>query len=263
MKKMILHLIVLLFNYNSVPQDLGSPIVVSTLIGDKLDKAENEFFSTLFPGFEGFVEASFFMKPDSSLTAKIIYEQENIYNDSVINNFCNYNTLQKYVITNVASFLEKHGSFVEEFKIVFADDTEILASIFSVTENEVNTFNQGKNVVQTFSNHKIKKIVRRDPGTTSLYGITGLVLGTTIGALLGAVLIQKPIGREGFLNFGVGIDKTLASIIGGLLGAGIGYIVGTAIGNSVDVNEEYKLNSEGCFCDLDEYTILSMSFNLK
>ncbi len=97
MKMILSILIVLLIQHNCTPQKLNNPIIVSPLIGEKLDRVENEYFYKLFPGFEGFEEAVFFMNPDSLLIAKVTYEKNNLLKDTTFNYYYDLNTVQKYL----------------------------------------------------------------------------------------------------------------------------------------------------------------------
>ena len=49
----------------NLAQNLGEPITVSPFIGEKLDRVERDYFK-LFPQFDGFEEAVFYLNPDST-----------------------------------------------------------------------------------------------------------------------------------------------------------------------------------------------------
>ncbi len=60
-----------------------NPIIVSPLIGEKLDRVERDYFG-LFPHINGFEEAVFYLNPDSSLMVEIWYRSNSEVRDTII-----------------------------------------------------------------------------------------------------------------------------------------------------------------------------------
>jgi hypothetical protein len=89
MEKLMGYLFVILlcvFSSNTVfAQKLEKPIVVHSIIGEKIDRAEEEYFK-LFPSIENFQEAEFYLNADSSLNAIVICDLNGELIDTAIEN---------------------------------------------------------------------------------------------------------------------------------------------------------------------------------
>jgi hypothetical protein len=124
-------------------------------------------------------------------------------------------------------------------------------------------FGQTKDEAFNFRNEEVNKIVKLGASSSSSYRIAGLLLGIPTGALIGVSLADNSKEGGAFIDPSNQIGKIFGGILGGLIGSAFGYLIGTAIDNSITVDKEFTANADGCFCHLDEYTILSMSLRLK
>ena len=83
-------------------QEVGKPIVVSPLIGDALDVWERNFYH-LFPSFDGFDYAVFYLNPDSTLKVKVSLFQNGIEKDTIIERY--------HALSLTRNYLEECGKF--------------------------------------------------------------------------------------------------------------------------------------------------------
>ena len=77
-------------------QDGPLQIVVSPLIGDTLSLEERNYYK-LFPKVEGFQWAVFYLNPDSSLSAKVTYMEDDVYKDLLVKRYRTLDSFQKYL----------------------------------------------------------------------------------------------------------------------------------------------------------------------
>ena len=263
MKKILSVLIFLLIQNCSSPQNLSSAITVSPLIGEKLDRIENEYFYKLFPGFEGFEEAIFYINPDSSLVAKVTYEKDNLLKDSTFNYYYDLSTVQKYLINKVISDLSIDSSNIEKVRLVLNDDSEEITSLYSITENAVNTLSIPNRKVTSYNNNQIRKIVIKSGTSVWPYRIAGTLLGIVGGVIIAKSMVNPP--KAGTIDeyIGTNLENELAPIGGIIIGSVIGYFLGEIIGSSIKVDEEFIINEHDSFCNLKSHTILFTKFSLR
>jgi len=87
MKKHFCFLLYFLLISNTLTsQEKDSSITTHPVIGDKPDRTENEYFK-VFPMFDGFQEATFYLNPDSSLKVNINYETNDMLKDTSIEKY--------------------------------------------------------------------------------------------------------------------------------------------------------------------------------
>jgi hypothetical protein len=138
------------------------PVVVSPLIGDKLDRVERDYFK-LIPHFDGFQEAIFYLNPDSSLSADIKYQKNNEIKDTTIKKYRSLASIRKYidlVIVGSINDIEdsKKGSTAD---ILTTDSTLISGELIQIKENVLQVYN---------SDHKIQPMGGLDSyGFKSIY----------------------------------------------------------------------------------------------
>ncbi|MEE9450107.1 MAG: hypothetical protein V3V72_08660, partial [Ignavibacteriaceae bacterium] len=95
-KKLFFLVYFLLLSSAILAQEKAKPIIIHPLIGDKLDKVEEEYFK-FFPQISGFQEAVFYLNPDSSLRVDIRYQESDAIRDTIINRYRTLRSLQTHI----------------------------------------------------------------------------------------------------------------------------------------------------------------------
>ncbi len=90
----LLCFIVVYISNPSSAQENEKPFIVSPLIGDTLSLEERDYYN-LLPTINDFQWAVFHLNPDSTLNAKVTFQEESTLKDTIINN---YRTLKSLVI---------------------------------------------------------------------------------------------------------------------------------------------------------------------
>ena len=89
------------FNF-TFAQEIEEPIIIHPIIGEKLDRAEEEYFK-LFQAIEGFQEARFYLEPDSTFRAHIVYESSGVIKDTILQKALHYvEALRNYIDQKLA-----------------------------------------------------------------------------------------------------------------------------------------------------------------
>ena len=75
--------IVISISTSSLAQENEKPFIVSPLIGDTLSLGERDYYN-LLPTINDFQWAVFYLNPDSTLNAKVTFQEESTLKDTII-----------------------------------------------------------------------------------------------------------------------------------------------------------------------------------
>lgn len=223
----------LLLDY-SVAQETR-PIIVSPIIGEKLDGVEEEYFR-LVPAFNNVQEAEFYLNPDSSLNVLVKYKYNGEIKDTLIMNYITLVKLRDYIdyqLTeerNDAQNIER-GKFAN---VSTVRDSIIEGELLSVNKTSVVLLNLDKesykqpNIppfdVRNIYNTEISKLtVFEESNIANL--IYPLVLGIGVGSTA-AYIKKAEIESRGPKPLSEGLDELLTPILHYFLGAAAGGLIG-------------------------------------
>lgn len=226
-----------IYTYYTFAQ-VNVPMIVSPFIGEKLDRIERNYFG-LFPHFDGFEKATFYLNPDSSLSVSISYETGLGIKDTLIERYRMIASLKHHInqiINNpiAPSNKIKEGSLVE---ISLFDSTSVQGELIETATYHLQIFNSaykipGKLDLASFGYRRIAISDISEIKCSETNNIAPLIfggIGVIGGGLWGIIKYEESGGGGGFK----GISAT--SIIFGLT---IGAAVGILIGNVLPINVE-------------------------
>jgi len=213
------------------------PIVISPLIGEKLDRVEEEYFR-LIPAFNNVREAVFYLNPDSSLDVLVNYQYDGVMKDTLIVNYISLVKLRDYIDyklveeRNDAQNIER-GKYAN---VSTVKDTIIAGELLSVDKTSVILLNLDKksykqpNIppfdVSEFQNADINKLTIIEESNTArlIYPLTlGIGLGVT------AAIISKSNEEENKSDLSEGINLNFTPFLYLALGYAVGALVGYAL----------------------------------
>jgi len=253
MKQILLFVLVLIFTNKLLPQDAGNQLIVSPLIGEKLDPSERMFYK-LFPRFMGFVEARFFLNPDSSINANVTYKKESVTKDSLIVNYYKLDEFRDHLMDLLIQKINSANTEYKVVKLLLSDFSELYVTIYSVDHTSVKIFNKYKREVIQFDNNQIRMAEVEEGASLLPYALGGCLLGGMTGGVIGVATTSDEPGNFGavFTWFGEMAKALTGILIGGFAGLFMGAIVGSS---TTDINN-YTTDFDGCFCKLNEYAII-------
>ena len=235
-------------------------VIISPLIGDKLDRVERDYFK-LLPQINGFQEAEFYLNPDSSLNVSIVYEKDQQLRDTVLNNYKSLSRVQNHINQFLTYLIRdiKPASRGKFANVVLVDSSTIHAELMTVSENSLLVYDpevdlQEKNVLSAYGIKKlnyteINEIIVEDRNNVSL--LIFPLAGATLGMIYYAANDNDPdptldeLGEK-LLGF---IGSTL---IGGLIGIALGYLI------PIEVESEARFESP-----IDENDIKGLRENAR
>jgi hypothetical protein len=135
-------------------QTQDRPIVISPLMGDTLDAKERGQYR-LFPAFEGFQWAVFYLNADSSLKARVMLLQDGIQRDTVIEHYRKLSEL-RYRIEQIDRIGAK-GDITGLEKITLKDGSEVIGTIESQDAVSMK-FKTLSNIEMTIPKEQMKSI---------------------------------------------------------------------------------------------------------
>ena len=227
----ITFLYVILFITGVLLAQAGEPVVVSPLIGDKLDRIEEDYFR-LFPRIKDFIEAKFYSDDLMVIDALITYSQNGIATDTLIKNFSDLNSMKFHinnvVFANISN--EDHTSVI----LKISDKYEYEGILFSVDENYITILDRetvekggirnNDDLMQNVQTNFIDKVAIERTNINS-YVTYGALIGTVGGLSVGIILASN---RDHYSWFPVS-DKTAEILyVAGI--TGIGTLVGSLLG---------------------------------
>jgi len=220
---------------NSLPflaQESEKPFSVSPLIGDTLSLEERDYYN-LLPTINNFQWAVFYLNPDSTLNAKVVFREAGTIKDTLI---INYRNLVSFI--NYLNIKSEPGTS-SKVTCYLINGNELRGNLLAVREKslliqnlgcEYNSYNE--ECVKLVRNSDIQKLkVTVDESNLIFWMGLGFGVGCVIGGIIGkAVEPSNPYG----LSIGFG------ALIGGLVGLGAGAIVGSVTSTPDKVIEPFS-----------------------
>lgn len=245
MKKTILIVVNFLFLSGTLlTQENEKPIVIHPLIGEQLDRIEQDYFK-LFPTIDGFQEAEFYINPDSSLKVFINYELDGITRDTLIENYFTLSQINNYIVQRLTTEINTtqgidRGKYISALTnsntITNGELLSIRISSFLLLNMDEEIYYTNTNSTFDVSHHQfneISKVTAVDKTNIAKYlypvvaGLSAvLIYSTTVSdTKTSGTSISEGISE----GLGKGIGKAL---VGGLIGgmaAILGYFMADAI----------------------------------
>ncbi len=143
------------------------------------------------------------------------------------------------------------------------DRSEVLTSLYSVTDKNINTLSIPNRKASSYDNNEINKIMIKNGVSTWPYRIGGTLIGIVAGVIIAKSMVKPPKAGTIEEYFGTNLENELAPIGGIIIGGVLGYFLGEILGSSLKVDKEFTINEHDCFCNLKDHTILSMNLKFK
>ncbi len=221
-----------------LPQEAPKPFIVSPLIGDKLDRVEEDYFR-IFPGMSDFQEAAFYLNSDSSLNVNIKGYFQGVLVDSTFRYYRTLRELRERLNETVLKSIKEDK--VREMEFITEDNQKYTGVVYSFSNDEI------KLVQNNFLDYNYKKDPKEYFPELNYSGLNSVaqyesntltivflgILGIGVGAAAGAFLYPAIVPREsGFLDY--------RSLVGGVLGGILGGILGFTGGSVIKFPVEYN-----------------------
>ncbi len=218
---------------NIFTQDYKKPIVVHPLIGNKLDAVEEEYFK-LFPNISGFQESVFYLNPDSTIRAKIVYSSNGIMKDTVIKKYAYLNIISALIERVVRIKMKNENGL--KVRITINENEKIKEQLFSADEKYIYTVDPVKlhqkfgtkqyNLITLTPTGSIQNITIERSLSLSDHIVGGLSIGAAIG-LIGGIIYTGSVNK--YYGPWGGIAKAGDTMIGMVIGMGVGLLSGLII----------------------------------
>ena len=243
MKKLLISITFTMILYVSSFSQQGEPIIISPLIGNKLDRIEEEYFR-LLPALDNVQEAIFYLNPDSTLDVRVSYESDNLIVDSLIENYLPYKQLQDFIEYQIEDETNKARNIERgKYANIFAESDSIIAGeLLSLNKSSTILLNLDKEAyyqknippfdVRYINNTKVSKVIVFEETNIApyIYPVLGAIIGGIIGAAVEKDEPPRPAYPTGkFLSFNFDIDLHGEIILGALLGALVGTVLSFAL----------------------------------
>jgi len=239
------------------------PLIVSPLIGEQLDRVERDYFK-LFPQFNGFQEAVYYLNADSSVSVNVIYEDAGVIKDTLMERSKNIKTLSDY-IDNV--ILDKiRNDKITIVNLIFSDGSEAEERLFYVNNQYIYTLNHTRNgskylhqdsnglnynYIPITNIYRVKSV---ESVSTQNYMIYGCLIGAGLGLMTGLLYTDaNPEDHKG--SFG-GVGQAGDVFISTAIGAAVGSLTGFIIALTTQKDDiTIILNSPGGLAELRKYVL--------
>lgn len=233
--RIIIFLNLIILYHFTIAQEQEKSIVIHPLIGNKLDAVEEEYFK-LFPNISGFQESVFYLNPDSTIRAKIVYDSDGIMKDTVIEKYA----YLKIITARIERVVRIKMNNDNGSKVVIAvnENEKVNEQLFSADEKFVytinpeklnQTYNPGKNNLLTITpTNSIKNITIEQSISLWNHISYGVIIGAAIGLVGGLIYTGGGSGSRYEGSFG-GIAKAGDTMIGMAIGMGVGLLGGLII----------------------------------
>jgi hypothetical protein len=213
------------------------PIVMSPLIGEKLDRVEEEYFR-LIPAFKNVREAVFYLNPDSTLDVLVNYKYDGVMKDTLVVNYIFLTKLRDYIdyklveegndaqniergkYTNVSTVKDS----IIEGELLSVDKTSVI--LLNLDKESYKQLNIPPFEVSEFQNAYLSKLTIIEESNTArlIYPLTlGIGLGVT------AAIISKSIEEKKESDLSEGINLNFTPFLYLALGVAVGALVGYAL----------------------------------
>ena len=241
--KAIFLLMLLAVQCKSVLAQNNELVTVSPVIGDKLDRIEEEYFR-LVPAFSNVQEAVFYLNPDSSLNVFVIYEFNGVKKDTLLLNYISLSRLRKFIDYQLTQKIKldqkiERGKYVN----VITQTDSINGELLSIDSSNVVLLKLAKPDyheeykppfdVRYFQDKKINKLIvynEYNAGKFIYPTILGLGLGIT------AATIAKNNTEEVESDLSAGINFDFTPLLYGMLGVTAGYLIGLGLSELLPIN---------------------------
>ena len=230
-------LLILIWGYPMfiLPQDTLKLFIVSRLIGEKLDRIEEDYFK-IFPSVTNFQQATFYSNPDGSLNVNIKGCFQNTFMDTTLRYPLSPSQLRHKLNQIVLENIKEDKIY--EFELNTEDNTKFAGTLYSFDNDQIklvkaSDFNYQKEPQDdlpevNYSDLKTITYYKSNIVVTVFMGLLGISAGAYIGAVLGPVLIPRD---EGMLD--------LRDLAGGIIGGIVGGIFGFAGGSMIKIPVVY------------------------
>lgn len=232
-------------NVSLMAQD-SEPIVISPLIGDNLDRVEEDYFR-LFPSIKDFVGAKFYSDDLISLDALITFSKNGISSDTLLKNYSSLNSVKSQINNVVFANIknEEHTNVILDV----SGDVRYEGILFSVNENDITILDRetvekggirnNDDLMQNASTKKVQYVVIEQTASQD-YAKYGTLIGTAAGLATGIILA---INRDYYYWYAVNDTAAEIFYITGITAIGIltGYLVGYLIG-TLSSTDDVKFN---------------------
>ncbi len=224
----ILFLMTVLFSFKSFSfaQQRDSLIQLYPTLGDTISRFEKEFYN-LYKTFPGFEEATVYIRNNDSLISKITYITEHgEEKDTTLVQPLFMLSRTRIYIHNLSKIKEEELRENKTITVTTVDGNELTGNIASIDNNKLILFTPPNHTAKEGYNDGLRftTIGKDHVKSVMIPGESKILSGMLWGGLIGAV--------AGFASYGETTEPVWAlefSIMGGLIGAAIGLIVGAII----------------------------------
>jgi hypothetical protein len=246
-------------------QNDSSPYIVNTIIDDTLSLTERDYYK-LFPEFDEFRLAVFYLNSDSTLNAQVYYQKRGVVVDTLIQNYrtlknLNYHiyardALEKGLPLEAFNYQTSGYQKGDEVSAYMNDGREISGELLSVRVNSILLLNSDCNerllkpeCINQIKASEIDKLIIE--GNSNLgWGIgLGILASVVVGAFIYSSNYQNTSGWFREMN---AIEKSISPIVLSSIGC---ITLGVTIGIFTSTKDEViKIYSEDDIRGLSYYS---------
>ena len=233
--RIIIFLNLLILYHFTIAQEQEKSIIIHPLIGNKLDAVEEEYFK-LFPNISGFQESVFYLNPDSTLRAKIVYVSDGIMKDTVIEKYANLNIISARIERVVR--IKMNNDIGSKVRITINENEKVKEQLFSADENYIYTVNPEKlnqhirakknNLITLTPTSSVQKISIERSASGWDYTDYGLKIGAAIG-LVGGIIYTATRSGSIYEQYMGEIARVAVTMAGVVIEMGVGLLSGFII----------------------------------
>ena len=245
--------LLLIFCLTGLLAQNSRPIILNPSIGDTLSLSEKDYYQ-LFPKYEGFQFAVFYLNPDSTINAEVHYLNNGISTDTLIQNYkslksLNYQINARNVLGENSYLMESEytrnsfdkgaevSAYLNDGEVVTGELMSIKSNSLLILKQECKEVALTSDCAEDVSVSKINKLVIE--GDSKIVG--GIILGVLCSIAVAAVIYEANHTPS---SFGPGIDESTAELMVlttiGCIGLGVG--IGLATSTPDEVIEPFSEN---------------------
>jgi hypothetical protein len=252
MEKLIDNLIVCffcaLFINNAYCQELKEPVIIHPLIGTNLDRVEEDYFK-LFPTIKNFQEAEFYLNPDSSLKAIVIFESNGVLIDTVMEKNFNAFQIRSYIDQKLAAEInaEQNVDRGKYVNIQYLDESKCTGELLSIRDSSFLLLNmeEATYLDDNNSNFDVSHIKFADVSKVTSVDKTNIArfIYPIVAGLTAVLIYSSTVEPEKTNSISEGVSKATGNyIIGAIIGGiacSLGYVLGGALPIWITSETEY------------------------